>query len=620
MKLWRISAARRCPTRQGVGVARPDGVPYLKLRSQLDQLTYGLLLALAVSLPFEPIRPLISFGFLNLNHLKLLEAAIGILWILSLARQGVMRRPPRETWMAGLFLGLALLSAFLADTDRDEAVKFVGRLASGVFAFLVVRQMVQDRLGRITALLWAITLGAGLSALLGLGEVAGWPVLEPVLRVFKVAPTRVGPDLRLSASFQYATIAAVFFELAAPLALVLAAIEVDRRRRILATAIAGVCSVAVVLTLTRAGIIALAAAFGLLLVLASARPRWRRLALPTGVACATGAIALAGLSVRMRNFDSRFQTENDWGWYAATYDVPATITVAPGDATDAVITARNTGEVVWTAGGPQSFALGYRWLSADAASELRVPATVLDLPHDVAPGEAVELNVGVAARLPPGDYRLAWGMLQQQVLWFHDRGYPDAETLVHVIGGTSSALASAVDTEPRSDLSASLPPVPRAELWGAALAIIRQRPVLGVGPDNFRHIYGAYLGLPTWDDRVHANNLYLELLADVGVLGSVAFGLLVAFPIVGLLRGLRSRSTPSQALWLAGFGASLLAYFLHSGLDSFLEFTPIFLLFWVIVGLTSAAWELDTCKREVPPTGRFSGEVAVARTSATDST
>jgi O-antigen ligase len=149
---------------------------------------------------------------------------------------------------------------------------------------------------------------------------------------------------------------------------------------------------------------------------------------------------------------------------------------------------------------------------------------------------------------------------------------------------------------PRSDLTSGLPPVPRVELWGAALQIIRQHPALGVGPDNFRHIYGNYLGLPTWDDRVHANNLYLELMADFGVLGAGAFAVLVAIPVLGLVRGLRSELSPANALLIAGLAASVLAYFLHGGLDSFLEFTPVYLLFWIILGMSAAASKLDACR------------------------
>ena len=564
------------------------------MTSRAELVTYGLLLVLLVSLPFEPIRPLVPLGLLNVNHIKLLEGAIAAVWVVSLLGPGSPDRLPRETWAGGLFLGVAILSALLAQTHREEALKFVGRLATGVLVLLVVRQLAQGKPDRITGLLWAITVAAGASALLGLGEVAGLPWLEPVLQLFKLAPTRVGADLRLSASFQYATIAAAFFELAAPLAIALAVTQVHRGGWILASGIAVLCSVAVVLTLTRAGIGALAVAFALLIVLAWARPRWRRLALPTVLAGVSGGVVLAGLGMRMSDFGSRFQTENDWGWYAASYDVPATLTISAGGPIDAVVTARNTGQVVWTAGGPQSFALAYRWLSADAASQLVMPATTFELPYDVAPGETVEVNVDVAARLPPGDYRLAWGMLQQHVLWFHDRGYPDAETLVHVIGNAAAA-AQAVEVQPRDDLAVALPPVSRAELWGAALNMFRQHPLLGVGPDNFRHVYGTYLGLSTWDDRVHANDLYLELFADVGVLGAIAFGILVGLPITRVARASMRRPNRLRSLWLAGIAASLLAYFLHSSLDSFLDFTPVFLLFWAVLGLAAATAELDSC-------------------------
>jgi O-antigen ligase len=189
------------------------------------------------------------------------------------------------------------------------------------------------------------------------------------------------------------------------------------------------------------------------------------------------------------------------------------------------------------------------------------------------------------------------------VLWFHDRGHPDAETVVHVVQGEgTSAPSPPVDLRPRTDLEAGLAPVPRAELWAAALTMLKQHPLLGVGPDNFRHLYGMYLGLPAWDDRVHANNLYLELLADVGLLGALAFGALVALPVIGLVRGLRTRMGPRQAVLLAGLGASLLTYFLHSGLDAFLDFTSVYLLFWVIVGLSLAAMEPDACEL-APPAG-----------------
>ena len=587
----------------------------MRPRLDLDTLLYALLLALLVSLPFEPIRPLLSLGFLEVNHLKVLLGAAGVVWTVDLVRNRATARPGAVGWFSALFLTVAGLSAVLAPSHQTEALRFVGRLASGLMVLFLARLLVVRQARRVTGLLWATCLGAAISVALGIGEVAGWPALDPLLSLFKIAPTRVGGDLRLSASFQYATIAAMYFELVAPLALVLAVRSRERWQRWTAAGAAALCSVAVALSLTRAGVLALAASFGLVFVVALARPALRRLVLPTALAGASAALVLAGLSLRLPDFGARFGTENDSGWYAASYAAPASLLIRQGAPAQATVTATNMGQVTWTPDGDRAFAMAYRWLSADSTSELEVPVTLLTLPHAVPPGEAVQLTVDVSGRVPPGDYRLAWGMLQQNVLWFHDRGFPDAETTVHVAAGAHAEDVAVVVQEPRQDSVAMGPaPVPRAELWHAAWEMFGQRPLLGFGPDNFRHLYGAYLGLPTWDERVHANNLYLELLADVGVLGTAAFGLVLAPPILGVIRGIQTSPSPrpspsgrgrrletspsprpshsgrgrrNHAL-LIGFGASLLAFFVHGTLDYFLDFTPVYVLFWLIVGLSSA--------------------------------
>ena len=562
---------------------------WVRARLDLDTLLYALLLALIVSLPFEPIRPLFSLGFMEMNHLKLLLGAASVVWIVALVRTRPTLRMPIDGALAATFLALAALSSVLAPSHQSEALKFVGRLGSGLVVVFLARHVVTGRATRVTGLLSAACLGAATSAILGLGEVAGWPALDPILRVFKVAPTRVGGDLRLSGSFQYATIAAMYFELAVPLAVVLAATSRARWQRWAAAVGGGICSMAVALSLTRAGVLALAAALALLCVIGLGRPALRRLVLPTALAVASGGFVLAGLSLRLADFGARFGTENDWGWYAASYAAPDALTIQQGAPTQTMVTATNTGQVTGTTDGDRAFGLGYRWLSADASSQLELPATVLSLPREVQPGDAVQLSVNISGRLPPGDYRLAWGMLQEHVLWFHDRGFPDAETAVHVAPGSTSAELAIVSQHPREDSSVNAPaPVPRAELWRAALQMFGQRPLLGFGPDNFRHLYGGYLGLPTWDQRVHANNLYLELLADLGVLGAVAFGLVVMPAIVGVADGLRTKQSAVERILLAGLGASLLAFFVHGTLDYFLDFTPVYVLFWLIVGLSAA--------------------------------
>ena len=109
-------------------------------------------------------------------------------------------------------------------------------------------------------------------------------------------------------------------------------------------------------------------------------------------------------------------------------------------------------------------------------------------------------------------------------------------------------------------------------------------PLLGIGPDNFRHEYGRYLGQAAFDNRITANNWYIELLATTGALG-LAVWLLIPAAVILLARR-QWRSLPQRERMLViGLGMALLTFFLHGTVDYFMEFTPTYGLFWLIAGL-----------------------------------
>src|SRR5205085_2279730 len=85
-----------------------------------------------------------------------------------------------------VFILVALVSARLAPPDyADEAVRFVSRLVVAAFVLLVALRLSREEdHGR--RLLWAIVIGGGVSALLGVGEALRWSPLEPILGLFKV--------------------------------------------------------------------------------------------------------------------------------------------------------------------------------------------------------------------------------------------------------------------------------------------------------------------------------------------------------------------------------------------------------------------------------------------------
>lgn len=566
-------------------------------------ITYGLTWLLALTLPFEIVRPLLKFRWLDFTNLELLVMATALTWSGEAIAQRLcgssgmsavrLRWPTARLAMPALsLLSVAAVSAALAPEHQLEAFKFVTRIATGLYAFFLIAYVATSR-SRLAGLLWAIVLGAGLSACLGLGEVTGWRALDALLTLFKVAPTLVGGTLRMSASFQYATIAAMFFEMAAPLALALSATARSSQGRAMAFTIALLCTIGVVLTLTRAGMATLGIVYGLAIGLAWAHPRFYQLRWRAALALLSLVLVIGGLMWRTTAFRMRLMTENDLNWYNATYAAPTSLTLRAGETLTVTVEARNTGQIPWRATGERSFALGYRWLSADGQRALGPSHSEASLPHDIAPGEAVQLTVQVQASVPPGEYRLSWGMLQREVLWFRHRGVPEAETFVRVEPGVVTPIALSTPAMPGDEASAPPPTVRRLELWRAVWQMWTERPLLGFGPDNFRYLYGRYLGLSRWDTRLHANNLYLELLADLGLTGLAMFGWLVVMAILELTRALRQASDELIALWAAGGGGSLLAFLAHGLLDYFLEFTSLYLLFWMNLGLITALRSLS---------------------------
>jgi hypothetical protein len=324
-------------------------------------------------------------------------------------------------------------------------------------------------------------------------------------------------------------------------------------------------------------------------------------------------------------FNLRLVTESDADWYGASYSAPAALDLEANRTATVELEVQNQGRIPWATDGAHPFALGYRWLTSDGNGVLDVAPAEVPLPREVQPGEPIHLQALVSVPdLPAGSYRLDWGMLQRDVLQFYERGWADAETTVRIQPGTGASSAAMPAVLSRDDGEAPWV-VGRLDLWSVALRLFASHPLLGVGPDNFRHYYGAELGLEGWDERIQANNLYLEILADLGVLGLASFAWVVLGPLRGLWRAfmrggfeglagapmslegtaqtslereaegregtrLTSLSREAELAPAAQLGVALAlgAFLLHGLLDSFLAFTPTAVVFWLLLGLAQA--------------------------------
>jgi len=95
----------------------------------------------------------------------------------------------------------------------------------------------------------------------------------------------------------------------------------------------------------------------------------------------------------------------------------------------------NAGSVIWRARGRRfggQVTLGLKVCNTDSEI-LREDLGRTPLPHDVAPGEEIELAVTIAGVLPNGTYRLRFDMVVEGVIWFELDGSPGAKGALEVV-------------------------------------------------------------------------------------------------------------------------------------------------------------------------------------------
>ena len=265
--------------------------------------------------------------------------------------------------------------------------------------------------------------------------------------------------------------------------------------------------------------------------------------------------------------------------------------------------------------GENTFALSYHWLDREGKQTLVFDGVRTPLGHSVGPTESLQVQARILAPPHPGEYILAWDLVQEHRLWFSTAGSPSTHSLVKVyaVEGSSERriepplIPLGPAPKPRLDLA-------RPTLWRGALRMLLDRPLLGVGPDNFRLLYGNYLDLKEWRRNLHANNMYLEFSdwllhirentswpgtwfrntvygsvrqATTGLVGGGLF-LWFIWRVISILGAQWRKMGDAELSLFLGISAATAAFLIHGLFDHFLAFTPTYVMIWVVVGLVAS--------------------------------
>ena len=569
-------------------MARSTGTRSLRARTPLHTCGLAALGLLAALLPFELTQPLLSLGPVAVTNVELALYLVLLVWVV------IWVRGPRSAWTGvhgavAAWLAVVLLAALFAPTGRGDALKFALRTLGGGALFFASIDLVATR-RQVAWIALTICAGAVLSAAAGVAEV--WlPAVRGGLEAFKTQSSFAGGFLRASGTFQYANTAGMYWEAVLPLTLALGVWAVTSvpshcrpgpAWRWSAVAAAVVLAQAVVLTASRAAWWAVADLLALLFI-AGVRCS-RPLRGPVVVVC----LALMLFTVGRWNGGGllalRLLASDEATWLSAEFaDPPAALVIPTGTVTSVPITVRNTGLRDWPRRGDTPVHLSYHWV-APAGEDIFVwDGARTRLPDSVATGDTVTLPAVVDGNMPPGRYRLQWDMVQEHVAWFSTLGAETATTWVEVEHRDDAPVVA--DLPPPIRIVHTARPS-RRTLWAAAVEMWAERPLFGIGPDQFRHQSGAHLDLPAFDNRTHASSLFVETLVGQGLVGLLALLVLLAAVARAVVRGWHRVDGPAPRVLGLGLALGVLAYAAHGVVDHFLAFTPTYGLFWLLTGLT----------------------------------
>lgn len=121
----------------------------------------------------------------------------------------------------------------------------------------------------------------------------------------------------------------------------------------------------------------------------------------------------------------------------------------------------------------------------------------------------------------------------------------------------------------------------RTQLWRGALSMIKERPIAGMGINTYSNYFPMYKP-KDYPDLRYAHNSYLQIWAEIGIIGLLAYLGLIFSLLITVLKGIRQRlESGLPAYILLGAACGYIAFLIQAAFDTNLHSLVLVTYFWI---------------------------------------
>lgn len=129
----------------------------------------------------------------------------------------------------------------------------------------------------------------------------------------------------------------------------------------------------------------------------------------------------------------------------------------------------------------------------------------------------------------------------------------------------------------------------RFKMWQTGWEIFKQHPIIGNGLNTFFEKFRMHRSDKDKGKRgSYAHNCYLQMAADVGIIGLGAFLWVIAAHFISMTKRLRRMTDPFYGSILWGMSIGIFAFLVHAFFDTNLYSLNLTILFWTWIGISQS--------------------------------